>query len=90
MIRDKNNIFERVENFHADFVFFSSASSRRKRESHGNLIEYQEFEELFVRKKREEAAAAVETEEEMALRSYGSRLRSFPVTFVVLRVFQAS
>ena len=52
-------------------------SSRRKRESYGNLIEYQEFEELSLRKKREEeAAAVVETEEEIALRSYGSRLRS--------------
>ena len=63
----------------------SSVSSRRKRESYGNLIEYQEYEELSVRKKREEAAAVVETEEEIALRSYGSRLR-----FVVLRAFQAS
>ena len=56
-------------------------SSRRKRESYGNLIEYQEYEELSVRKKREEAAAVVETEEEIALRSYGSRLRCFPSNF---------
>ena len=63
-------------------------SSRRKRESYGNLIEYQEFEELSLRKKREEAAAAVvETEEEIALRSYESRLRCFPsIFFVALRV----
>ena len=66
-------------------TYYFSVSSRRKRESYGNLIEYQEYEELSVRKKREEAAAVVETEEEIALRSYGSRLR-----FVVLRAFQAS
>ena len=53
----------------------SSASSRRKREVFGGLIEYQEYEELSVRKKREEEVAVVETEQEIALRSYGSRLR---------------
>ena len=55
-------------------VFFS-ASSRRKREVFGGLVEYQEYEEPSVRKKREDGAAVVETEQEIALRSYGSRLR---------------
>ena len=62
-------------------TYYFSVSSRRKRESYGNLIEYQEYEELSVRKKREEVAAVVETEEEIALRSYGSRLRCFPSNF---------
>ena len=53
-----------------------SASSRRKREVFGGLIEYQEYEEVSVRIKREEEVAVVETEQEIALRSYGSRLRS--------------
>ena len=50
---------------------------------------YQEYEEHPVRKKREEAAAAVETEEEIAMRSYGSRLRSFPSHFCSVESFSS-
>ena len=52
-----------------------SASSRRKREVFGGRVEYQEYEDLSVRRKREDEADVMETEQEIALRSYGSRLR---------------
>ena len=60
---------------HVDQNCLVSANSRRKREVFDGLVEYQEYEELSIRKKREEGAAVVETEGEIALRSYGSRLR---------------
>ena len=54
-------------------IMIKPGSSRRKRETFGGLAEYQEYKEFSVRKKREEGA--IETEQETALRSYGSRLR---------------